>query len=50
MKEPDVRIEKSRAIGQEIEFFVQKNSKNTISCRAHIHKAVELLYIKEAIQ
>ncbi len=47
MKETDVRIEEPRAIGQEIEFFVQKDSKNTISCRAHIHKAVELLYIKE---
>ena len=47
MKETDVRIEEPRAIGQEIEFFVQNNSKNTTACYAHIHKAVELLYIKE---
>ena len=47
MKETDVRTEEPWAIGQEIEFFVQNNSKNTISCCAHIHKAVELLYVKE---
>ena len=47
MKGNDIRIEEPRAAGQEIEFFVQRNSKNTTACRAHIHKAVELLYIKE---
>ena len=47
MKGNDIRIEEPRAAGQEIEFFVQNNSKNTTACLAHIHKAVELLYIKE---
>ena len=47
MKESDIRIEEPRAAGQEIEFFVQRDSKNTTACRAHIHKAVELLYVKE---
>ena len=47
MKGTDIRIEEPRAAGQEIEFFVQNNSKNTTACRAHIHKAVELLYVKE---
>ena len=47
MKRTDIRIEEPRAVGREIEFFVQNNSKNTTSCFAHIHKAVELLYVKE---
>ena len=47
MKRTDIRIEEPRAAGQEIEFFVQNNSKNTTACLAHIHKAVELLYVKE---
>ena len=47
MKRSDVRIEEPKVAGQEIQFFVQNNSKNTTACRAHIHKAVELLYIKE---
>ncbi|MEE0898634.1 MAG: AraC family transcriptional regulator [Acutalibacteraceae bacterium] len=47
MKGTDIRIEEPRAVGQEIEFFVQRDSKNTTACCAHIHKSVELLYIKE---
>ena len=47
VKRSDIRIEEPRAAGQEIEFFVQNNSKNTTACLAHIHKAVELLYVKE---
>ncbi len=47
MKASDIRIEEPQAAGQEIEFFVQKNSNNTIACSAHIHKAIELLYVKE---
>ena len=47
MKRTDIRIEEPRAAGQEIEFFVQSNLKNTTACRALIHKAVELLYVKE---
>ena len=47
MKKSDIRIEEPRVAGQEIEFFLQNNLKNTTACRAHIHKAVELLYVKE---
>ncbi len=47
MKRSDIRVEESSAAGGEIEFFMQSNSKNTTACLAHIHKAVELLYVKE---
>ncbi len=47
MKKSDIIIEAPRVTGQEIEFFVQADSKNTTACLAHIHKAVELLYVKE---
>jgi len=42
-----ITIETPRQFGQEIEFFEQSNSKNTIACNAHIHSAIELLYVKE---
>ena len=47
MRRNDVSIEEPRAAGQEIEFFEQSNEKNTNACRAHIHNAVELLYVRE---
>ena len=47
MRRNDVSIEEPRAAGQEIEFFEQSNAKNTNACRAHIHNAVELLYVRE---
>jgi len=47
VKRNDIRIEEPRTSGQEIEFFLQNNEKSTTACRAHIHKAVELLYVKE---
>lgn len=47
MKKSDIRIEKPRAAGDEIEFFLQSNSQNTVACDAHIHSAAELLYVKE---
>ena len=47
MKEAAVRVEKPRKAGEETEFFLQSNSKKTCACTAHIHNAVELLYIKE---
>ena len=46
MKRNDIRIEEPRA-GKEIEFFLQYHLRNTTACRAHIHKSVELLYVKE---
>ena len=47
MGKNDIRIENPRAVGREIEFFSQSNPENTVSCCAHIHKAVELLYVRE---
>ena len=47
MKRSDIKLEEPRGIGQEIEFFVQSNSKSSTACGAHIHKATELLYVKE---
>lgn len=47
MKINDIRVEMLRPTGQEIEFFLQRNSKNSIACDAHIHKAVEFLYVRE---
>ncbi len=31
----------------EFEFFLQSNSQNTMACNAHIHNAIELLYVQE---
>lgn len=47
MKRNDIRVELPREAGQEIEFFLQENSCNTTACSAHIHRAVELLYVRE---
>ena len=47
MKRSDIKLEEPRGIGQEIEFFVQSNSKSSTACGAHIHKATERLYVKE---
>lgn len=47
MKKSDIRIETPRQSGKETEFFLQTNSKNTSACTAHIHNAVELLYVTE---
>ena len=47
MKKRDIRIETPREAGKETEFFLQVNSPNTAACTAHIHNAVELLYVKE---
>ncbi len=43
----DIRREKPREIGEETEFFLQKNAPLTSAFTAHIHSAVELLYIME---
>ncbi len=45
MKKSDIMIEAPRSVGDEIEFFLQSDSKNSFACLAHIHKAVELLYV-----
>jgi len=47
MEKDDIIIELPRQAGYETEFFLQNNPKNTCACNAHIHSAVELLYIKK---
>ena len=47
MKKNDIRVEMPSHAGNEIQFFLQCNPKNTCSCNAHIHNAVEMLYIRE---
>lgn len=34
-------------MGDEVEFFLQSNVKNKLACDAHIHNAVELIYVNE---
>ena len=48
MKNPssEVKVEKPRRPGEEAEFFIQKNEPRTVACEAHIHNAVELIYVK----
>ena len=45
----DFTVEQPRAMGNEIEFFLQTNKPHAITCRAHIHNTVELLFIKSGI-
>jgi len=47
MKKSNIKIERPRPPGHETEFFVQATPKNKTACSAHIHSAVELLYVKE---
>ena len=47
MKKSDIRIEAPKRIGQEIELFLQRSPAHHPACTAHIHNAVELLYIYE---
>ena len=47
MKQQAVFIEPPKAPGEEMEFFAQSNVSYTVACQAHIHSAVELLYVKE---
>ena len=42
-----VRVEKAPRPGEEAEFLIQSNEAHAVACSAHIHNAVELLYIKE---
>lgn len=43
----DIRIEPSRKMGEETEFFLQENRGGCVACSAHIHNAIELLYVRE---
>lgn len=47
MAKNGIRIEAPRGIGREIELFLQKSPARYPACAAHIHNAVELLYIHE---
>ena len=46
MEKREVRIEPPRPLGEEIEFFPQRTRPCDTACSAHIHAAVELLYVK----
>ena len=41
-----VHIEPPRQAGSESEFFLQSDTPNTSTCIAHLHNAVELIYVK----
>ena len=43
----DIRIEAPRKPGEETEFFLQRTGAGRATCSAHIHNAVELLYMQE---
>lgn len=45
MDTKEVMREKLRRPDRETEFFLQKAQPETVSCRAHIHRAVEFLYV-----
>ncbi|MBE6702450.1 MAG: AraC family transcriptional regulator [Ruminococcaceae bacterium] len=42
-----IYVESPRRAGEEAEFFLQSNGAADVACAAHVHHAVELLYIKE---
>lgn len=42
-----IRVEAPRQIGEDTEFFLQTTPSGGTACTAHIHSAVELLYINE---
>lgn len=44
---PGVTVEAPRGLGEETEFFLQSAPPCSPACKAHIHNAVELLYINE---
>ena len=46
MDKMNIRVEAPKKIGEETEFFLQRHEANTVATFAHIHNAVELLYIK----
>ncbi len=46
MKE-GITVEAPRGLGEETEFFLQSAPASSPACKAHIHNAVELLYVNE---
>ena len=40
-------VEEPQSIENEAEFFIQSSAPCTVACSAHIHNAIELLYIKD---
>ena len=47
MDNKEVMRERLRRPDKETEFFLQKAKAETVSCMAHIHRAVEFLYVKK---
>ena len=47
MLSSDVRVEKPKGLDRDTEFFLQECDPHTTACTAHIHNAIELLYINE---
>lgn len=47
MNKNQIIIEAPREFGKETEFLIQSAPANTISCRANLHNAIELLYVKQ---
>ena len=43
----DFFLESPRTMGKESEFFLQTATPNTIACTAHIHSAIELIFVNE---
>ena len=46
MKENNIHVELPKIVGDGTEFFLQATPSASIACAAHVHKAVELLYVK----
>ena len=42
----NIRVELPRTVGDGMEFFLQATPPVCVACAAHVHKAVELLYVK----
>lgn len=47
MQNKEIHVEAPRQSGFETEFFLQHTPQNTVSCAAHIHNVLELLYVNE---
>lgn len=47
MKTNDIHVELPAIVGDGTEFFLQATPPSSVACAAHVHKAVELLYVKK---
>jgi len=47
MKINDIHVELPKIVGDGTEFFLQATPPASVACAAHVHKAVELLYVKK---